>query len=167
MKKYQRGSVSVWPAGTMATNAGATTLIVALGGVAQTRVAFNNNPWAGVRLLNSGGQYRVLSGVEPGGVTWTNIGLEDNWSNISKAPADTTWTVRATEVSADAGWAWAAAADSFGSWLNLDTTRFFYGSNTGSGGDIETASLKLEISDDGGSTVLTTTTGTLSSEYTV
>jgi hypothetical protein len=126
-------------------------ILVTLTNQNQTRVGTGaGSAKVGIRLNNTGDKFIVASDVP----TWSQVDGPEEWLEPNKSASDTTYSVRATEVSADANWQWEGHAVDGTTWHVLDTSRNFYGSKNGPGS--AGATLKLEISNDGGSTIIAT-----------
>lgn len=141
----------------------AAATIVSIGSITQSRTS-TTTPLVGARFLNTGQQQRVLSGVYGGSPSWTSTGFDLNWLNKTISGGGG-YSIRATASSPTANWEWDAGSDSFGSWLSLATAKSWYGASNNDG--IDSVTLQIEISNDGGTTVLDTASGTLTSEFTV
>jgi len=143
----------------IASNGTASPVIVTLGTITQTRIVLGQNPLVGMQFDNLGQQAKVTSGNQGGSPTYSSAGFTDNWLNIVKNASDSTWSVRVTETASDANWAWDALSEARGVFHNLSTTRNFFGSKTGGTTGNATATVDVEISNDGGTTIVDSVTG--------
>ena len=147
---------------------GSVPLIVTINGANQSRTQTTNSPLVGRRYDNVGDEFIVGSGNWPSTTpSFSQVGAGVSWLNKSKAASNNTYSIRCTENSTSGTWSWSSAADSRGVWLNLDTTRAFFGAFSGGGLGFGEANITIEISDDGGSTILDSATGVLRSEVTI